>query len=43
MRFFDKDDNNDEDIQYLMTFKEVREENDEIEKEILPRFTLNKI
>ena len=42
VRFFDEDDNDDEDIQYLVTFEEVREEDDEIEEEILPRFTLNK-
>ena len=42
VRFFDKNDNNNEDIQYLMTFEEVREEDDKIEEEILPRFTLNK-
>jgi hypothetical protein len=42
IRFFDEDNNNDEDIQYFITFKEVREEDDKIEKEILPRFTLNK-
>jgi hypothetical protein len=42
VRFFDEDDNDDEDIQHLITFEEVREENDETEKEILPRFTLNK-
>jgi hypothetical protein len=39
VRFFDEYDDDNEDIQHLVIFKKVREENDEIEK---IRFTLNK-
>jgi hypothetical protein len=44
VRFFDENNNNDEEIQHLMTFQEPQEEEeDEREKEKLPHFTLSKI
>src|SRR5579859_5923774 len=41
--FFDEDEDNDEDVQHLVEFEEVREEGIEIEEENLPHFILDKI
>ncbi len=40
--FFNDDKDNDDDVQHLVEFEEVREEEIETKEEILPHFTLNK-
>ena len=43
MRFFNENDNNNDEIQHLITFQEAQKEDDKKEEEKLPHFTLRKI